>query len=71
MITVVTNDNCFEFRGLSSDVKPIGINAANHTVNYPIGNGSVFLEMDTGNVYLLSIQIDNETSQTIGKWLEI
>lgn len=47
MITNVTNDKCYEFRGKSSDVKPVD----------RIGNGSVFLEMDTGEVFLF----DEET----------
>ena len=69
MITVVTNDSCFEFRGLSSDVKPIGNNAKNKNVNYPISNGSIFFEMDTSTAYMLSLQMENQ--EIIGTWLEI
>lgn len=69
MITVVTNDNCFEFRGLSSDIKPIGNNAKNNTVDYPISNGSVFFEMDTSTAYMLSLKMENDV--VIGTWLEI
>ena len=43
MISVVTNDKCLELRGLSTDNKP---------VNDFVGNGSIFLEMDTANVYM-------------------
>lgn len=42
MISVVTNERCFEFRGLSTDTKP---------VNSHIGNGSTFLEIDTLKVF--------------------
>ena len=66
MISVVTNDNCFEFRGLSTDTKPIGNNA---NVNYPISNGSVFFEMDTSKAFMLSLSSDGEA--VTGTWLEI
>ena len=69
MITVVTNDNCFEFRGLSTDIKPIGSNAINSNVKYPISNGSVFFEMDTSKAFMLSLTLENE--KIIGNWLEI
>lgn len=69
MITVVTNDNCFEFRGLSSDIKPIGNNATNKNVNYPISNGSVFFEMDTSKAFMLSLTVENDA--VTGTWLEI
>lgn len=49
MVSTVTNDNCFEFRGLSTDKKP----------TKGIGNGSIFLEMDTGKVFMF-----NETNRT-------
>lgn len=54
MISTVTNDRCFEFRGLSTDTKPINKN---------IGNGSVFLEMDTCKVFLF-----NEAAEA---WIEL
>ena len=54
MISTVTNDRCFEFRGLSTDTKPTG---------KQIGNGSVFLEIDTGKVFLF-----NEASEA---WVEL
>lgn len=41
MVTPV-NEKVVEYRGLSSDEKPI---------NNIIGNGSLFIEMDTGNVF--------------------
>lgn len=49
MISSVTNDRCYEFRGLSSDKKPIG----------GVGNGSIFLEIDTCRVFCF-----NEASST-------
>lgn len=48
MITTATNDNCFEFRGLSTDIKPIRTTESG-TI---IGNGSIFLEMDTTKVFM-------------------
>lgn len=45
MITSVTNDKCFEFRGLSTDNKP---------TDPKVGNGSVFLEIDTGKVFIFN-----------------
>lgn len=53
MITVVTNDRCYEFHGLSTDTKP---------TEY-VGNGSVFLEMDTSKVFCF-----DEESKV---WLEL
>lgn len=44
MITSVTNDRCYEYRGLSSDTKP--------TVG--VGNGSVFFEIDTSKVFMFN-----------------
>ena len=45
MITCVTNDKCHEYRGLSSDKKPI---------DDSVGNGSVYVEMDTKQVFLFN-----------------
>lgn len=45
MISVVTNERCFEFRGLSTDTKPI---------NSLIGNGSTFFEIDTCKVFMFN-----------------
>ena len=42
MITAV-NEKTYEFRGLSTDKKP---------VNKYIGNGSVFIEMDTNKIFM-------------------
>ena len=39
-----------EIRGLSSDTKPTQIGSK------PIDNGSVFIEMDTGTVYLYDLE---------------
>ena len=46
------NKKEIELRGLSTDEKPTQIN------NKPISNGTIFLEIDTGNVYLYDL--DNE-----------
>ena len=54
MITCVTNDKCHEYRGLSSDNKPI---------DDSVGNGSVYVEMDTKKVFLF-----NEDNK---EWLDI
>lgn len=54
MITTVTNEKCLEFRGLSTDEKPI---------NKYIGNGSIFLEIDTGKVFIF----DEENQE----WVEL
>lgn len=43
MISVVYGDTTLEIRGLSTDNKP---------VNNKIGNGSVFIEMDTLKVFM-------------------
>lgn len=42
MITATTFDRCYDYRGLSSDEKP----------TKGVGNGSVFYEMDTQEVYM-------------------
>ena len=42
MITVV-NDKTYEIRGLSTDEKP---------VSEHVGNGSCFIEIDTGKIFL-------------------
>lgn len=41
----ITNDKTYEIRGLSTDKKPI---------NDHIGNGSIFIEMDTSLIYTYS-----------------
>lgn len=41
MVTA-TGEKTYEYRGLSTDVKP----------TKRVGNGSVFIEMDTGKVYI-------------------
>lgn len=72
MITTVTQDNCFDFRGLSTDVKPIGSNAINYNVKYPIANGSSFIEMDTGKIFLYILTPVADASQTAvtGAWID-
>lgn len=67
MITSVTNDNCFEFRGLSTDTKPLGYNLTNRNVNFIISNGSVFIEMDTGDVFMLIVTSNGDGTFT-GSW---
>ena len=67
MVTLYKNDNVrktiegqttyCELRGLSTDTKPIEING------YTIGNGPVFIEIDTQNVAIF-----NETTQ---QWEEV
>lgn len=47
MITTATNDNCYEFRGLSSDTKPIEKTPS----GAKISNGAIFVEMDTCKVF--------------------
>ena len=41
-MTTIINEKTYEFRGLSTDIKPME----------KAGNGSVFIEMDTGKVYI-------------------
>lgn len=50
MITFVTNDDCFELRGVQADVKnlPKDGKMEDGTI---IGNGSYFFAMDTLTVY--------------------
>lgn len=45
MITV-TGEKTYEFRGLSTDTKPIE----------KVGNGSIFIEMDTSKVFMFDEQ---------------
>ena len=45
MITPI-NEKTYEFRGLSTDEKPIE----------RVGNGSVFIEIDTGKVFIFDEQ---------------
>lgn len=41
MVTII-DEHTYEFRGLSTDIKPLN----------GVGNGSIFLEMDTCEVYI-------------------
>ena len=45
MITI-TNEKTYEFRGLSTDEKPVE----------RVGNGSIFIEIDTGKVFMFDEQ---------------
>ena len=56
MITTVTAEHLYEFRGLSSDEKPITWNGIN------IENGSIFVEMDTLKVYFLQNSSKEQTT---------
>lgn len=59
MVTWVTGDKVQQLRGLSTDTKPT--NATIGTGIIP--NGTVFLEMDTGKVYMFDY--DGQ------RWLEV
>ena len=60
----------FEFRGLSTDTKPLGADLTNRNLkaNTIISNGSVFIEIDTGDVYMLAVT-DNGDGTYTGEWL--
>ena len=45
MITTI-NEKTYEYRGLSTDVKPLE----------EAGNGSIFIEIDTGKVFIFDEQ---------------
>ena len=45
-MTTTINEKTYEYRGLSTDVKPLE----------EAGNGSVFIEMDTGKVFMFDEQ---------------
>ena len=49
MISTISNDRCFEFRGLEEDFNRIKDNAE---FNSRVGNGSIFLLMDKSIVYM-------------------
>lgn len=46
MIAAITNDRCYEFRGLSTDTKPLKWNGIDISV------GSIFFEIDSIKVYM-------------------
>jgi len=65
MITAIltNNDNVYEFRGLSTDKKPIPktMNTDMQESQYEfvdmrIANGSTFFEMDKGELYMLKVE---------------
>ena len=60
MITWVTGDSVREIRGLSTDKKPVNADLEEGEI---IPNGSVFIEMDTGKVFMFDY--DNQ------RWLEL
>ena len=47
MITTTTHDKCNLYYGLSTDEKPI---------NQYVGNGSQFIEQDTGEIYFFDAE---------------
>lgn len=52
MITSVTNEKLYEFRGLSTDTKP--------TDATKMSNGSLFFEMDTCKIFVFIVPDDSE-----------
>lgn len=69
---ILKNGKCYilcELRGLSSDEKPIKIK------NNLIENGSVFIEMDTQDIYFYDIEneewlnpnVDDTTEEQVGE----
>mgnify|MGYP003309607816 CR=1 FL=1 len=69
IITTATNDICIDFRGLSTDTKPIGKNCVNGNCDMEIGNGSTFLCMDNSSVWVLKITLTNGVRT--GEWIEL
>lgn len=51
MVSIVRGEHIYEFRGLSTDVKPTKFESG-----WKIGNGSTFFEMDTCEVYMFDEQ---------------
>ncbi len=49
MISTISNDRCFEFRGLEEDFNRIKDDAE---FNARVGNGSIFLLIDKSIVYM-------------------
>lgn len=49
MISTISNDRCFEFRGLEEDFNRIKDDAE---FNSRVGNGSIFLLLDKSIVYM-------------------
>lgn len=60
MISVVTNDKCYEFRGLRADFDEV---KENPKFNKQVGNGSIFFIIDESVVYMF-----DEKNQ---KWIEL
>lgn len=60
MITSATNEKLYEFRGLSTDTKPVDATK--------ISNGSIFFEMDTAKVFVFIVPNDPEA---VAFWHEI
>ena len=52
MISTVTNDKCYEFRGLSTDEKPVNWDANGKLTGKRVGNGSVFIACDTKQIFM-------------------
>lgn len=49
MISTVTNDRCYEFRGLEEDFNRVKDDVK---FNMTVGNGSIFFVIDKGEVYM-------------------
>lgn len=49
MISTISNDKCFEFRGLAKDFEKIKNDA---DFNKRVGNGSIFFLIDKSVVYM-------------------
>lgn len=49
MISTVTNDRCYEFRGLRADFENI---KNDRKFNLTVGNGSIFFIIDESVVYM-------------------
>lgn len=60
MITAVTNDKCYEFRGMRADFEEI---KEDEKFNKGVGNGSIFFIIDESVVYMF-----NEADQV---WVEL
>lgn len=75
MVSNMTSEQSFQFVGLSSDKKPIGINCVPDDTytqyNYVIGNGSLFLEQDTSKVFCLKLEPSDSINKFIATWLEL
>lgn len=74
MVTNMSNDGVYQFCGLSSDKKPIGINCEPNKKfemrKCVISQGSTFFEIDTKKVYILMLTKAAEGKFT-AEWKQI